>query len=211
MHTISSPAGQRTNIILADGTRICLNSNSELQYPAFFSGDERRVVLKGEAYFDVTHDASQPFIVETDDYNVQVLGTQFNVEAYPGYEFVTSLQTGKVSIINNDNPSEYVILEPGQQAISFNNEISVRSIGNMDLFRWTEGLVCFENATFETLMKQFEKSYGVKIIIQNSGIDNKFSGKFKISDGIEHAFYILQKSSEFTYQWNEDRNIVYVK
>ncbi|NDV78015.1 FecR family protein [Dysgonomonas sp. 511] len=208
--TVSVPAGQRANITLADGTKVCLNSNSELLYSPFLASDERRVYLKGEAFFDVTHDASSRFVVETADYSVEVLGTQFNVEAYPDYEFITSLQSGKVSITNNESRKS-IILHPGQQAVGENGKMQIRDIANQDLFRWTEGLVCFEDTSFESLMKQFEKSYGVKIIIQNPTLNNKFSGKFRVSDGIEHAFKILQKNSKFIYQRNEDKNIIYIR
>ncbi|MDU1889092.1 MAG: FecR domain-containing protein [Dysgonomonas sp.] len=209
--TVSVPAGQRVDIVLGDGTKVCLNSNSELQYSPFLSGEERRVYLKGEAFFDVTHDSSSRFVVETTDHSVEVLGTQFNVEAYPNYEFVTSLQSGKVSIINHKNPDKRIILQPGQQAVSHDNNIAVAEIANPDIFRWTEGLVCFDNMPFESLMKEIEKSYGVRIIIQNQSIENKFTGKFRVSDGIEHVFKILQKNSTFKFQWDEDKNIIYIQ
>lgn len=211
MNTISVPPGQQVSVTLVDGTKIWLNANSELQYPAFFAGNDRRVKLSGEAFFSVTHDETHPFIVETQDYHVKVLGTQFNVEAYPGYGFITSLQDGKVCVVDNQDPEHQVFLKPGEQAVSVQNRLMVQSIHNMDLFRWKEGLICFENVSFQALMQEFEKSYGIRIIVKEGmTLENEFSGKLRISDGVEHAFRVLQSSAQFTYSWDTEKNIIYI-
>lgn len=209
---VSVPPGQRTDIVLGDGTRICLNSGSEIQYPAFFSGNERRVKLKGEAYFEVKHSDSKPFVVETSDYSVKVLGTRFYVDAYADHQFVTSLQEGLVCIYKNTNPSAYTLLQPGQQAIGDKKKkMLVTPIKNTDTFRWTEGLICFEDKTFEELMEDFRKNFGVEIVIQKTPGHNRFSGKFLISDGIEQALRILQRNSDFDFRRNSEKNIVYIQ
>ena len=83
-HTLSVPRGGEYKLVLADGTRVWLNAASELMYPDHFSADQRKVVLKGEAYFEVTKDVKRPFSVVLGDMEVKVLGTSFNVSAYPG-------------------------------------------------------------------------------------------------------------------------------
>ena len=99
MHKISVPAGQRVNITLSDGTKVMLNSMSELKYPSNFSDNSRVVELDGEAYFDVKKSESSPFIVKTQFCGVEVLGTVFNVDAYSdNNEFKTSLIEGSVVV-----------------------------------------------------------------------------------------------------------------
>ena len=99
MQTITVPAGQRINITLVDGTNVWLNARTSLSYPVKFGKNNRQVVLDGEAYFDVTKDKSKPFIVQTDNYNVEVLGTKFDVNAYSETgEFETTLMSGSVKV-----------------------------------------------------------------------------------------------------------------
>ena len=99
MQTITVPAGQRINITLVDGTNVWLNARTSLSYPVKFGKNNRQVVLDGEAYFDVTKDKSKPFIVQTDNYNVEVLGTQFDVNAYSETgEFETTLMSGSLKV-----------------------------------------------------------------------------------------------------------------
>lgn len=99
---VSVPAGQRTQVTLSDGTQVWLNACSYLYYPAQFNKEERRVILKGEGYFDVTPNKEKPFIVETEQYNVEVLGTQFNVDAY-NEVFETALMKGSVRVMSKSN------------------------------------------------------------------------------------------------------------
>lgn len=212
-NTITVPAGQRVNVTLPDGTKVCLNAYSELQYPTFFAGKERKVKLKGEAFFDVTHHDDLPFVVETNKYNIEVLGTAFDVEAYPNRScFSTSLLRGKVRIINNENPDRQIVLKPNEQAYCVNNELVIREIPDLDAFYWRDGLLCFKRSSFQMLMDKFEKCYDVKIVInKNPSPQNEFIGKMRISDGIDHAFRVLQKNTPFTYRWDENMRVVYIE
>ncbi|MEG1545428.1 MAG: FecR family protein, partial [Tannerellaceae bacterium] len=142
---IHVPAGNRTHITLPDGTEAWLNANTTLQYPVAFSESEREVLLDGQAYFDVTK-SKNPFIVKTGKYNVEVLGTTFDVEAYSKEkEFKTALFSGKVKLYNNDPVSSAIYLAPGQTAQLVGNALKVSSTTDVNTYRWREGLIYIED------------------------------------------------------------------
>lgn len=213
MNTITVPAGQRVNLTLPDGTNVWLNACSEMKYPAAFTGDKREITLNGEAYFEVTHNANKPFLVQTNKCNIEVLGTKFNVEAYnDSKDFCTSLLEGSVKIVEREKPSDNLILTPNQQATLVNGHLSSEPIADFDLFRWKEGLICFRNMHFKELMTRFEKCYGIHIIIENTNLaDYVCSGKFRISDGIDKALSILQKDAQYTFIRSKDDSAIYIK
>ena len=106
-HTLTVPAGQRANLRLPDGTNVWLNARSVITYPSYFSDDVREVELNGEAYFEVAHDARHPFVVHTERYDINVLGTKFNVESYTNSRsFSTALMEGAVEITVNTMTEE---------------------------------------------------------------------------------------------------------
>jgi ferric-dicitrate binding protein FerR (iron transport regulator) len=201
------------NITLSDGTKVCLNALSELQYPTFFEGKVRKVKLKGEAFFDVTHNDDQPFIVETNRYNIEVLGTTFDVLAYPNTDtFFTSLLKGKVRITNINIPGNPIILNPNEQAYCLNNKLTIRQIPDPDAFNWREGLLCFKHNSFQTLMHRFEECYDLQIVISKHPVpENEFTGKIRISDGIDHALRVLQKNTQFTYRWDDKMRVIFIE
>ncbi|MGM9779840.1 MAG: FecR family protein, partial [Prevotella sp.] len=211
VNTITVPAGQRVNVTLSDGTTVWLNARSELVYPAVFSGTKREVRLEGEGYFDVKHDQKSPFIVHTQQFDIEVLGTKFNVEAYSDAdEFITSLMEGSVKVTDLSAVSHPVFLKPNQEVYLKDGQLQVSSIDDYDHFRWRDGLVCFNDIAFHELMKRFEKCYGISIILENKHLeDYTCSGKFRISDGLDNALRILQKNAKYTFERNEENTIVY--
>jgi len=212
-NTITVPAGQRVNITLPDGTKVCMNSLSELQYPTFFAGNKREVKLKGEAFFDVTHNEKMPFVVETQKYNVEVLGTSFDVEAYPdSRDFLTSLVRGKVKVVSNTNAQEDIFLSPNEQVYTVNGKLAVRDIPDMDAFNWRDGILSFKGDSFLKIMSKIEKCYDLKIIVNKSPAPQKeFFGKIKISDGVDHILRVLQKNTQFKYRWDDNMRVIYIE
>lgn len=210
---ITVPAGQRVNITLPDGTNVWLNSRTVIQYPSLFRGGKREIKLNGEAYFEVHHDTSNPFIVHTDKCDIEVLGTTFNVEAYgDSEEFNTSLLKGSVKIIDKSNPTNQVILKPNTRVNMQDGKLNVEKISEYDSFRWKDGLISFKQMEFKELIAEFEKCYGIKIVIQNAQIEhNVLSGKFRYTDGIDYALRILQKDVSFTFERNKEGNVIYLK
>lgn len=211
-NTICVPAGQHVNMVLSDGTKVCLNALSTLEYPAFFGGDNRQVKLTGEAFFDVAHDESKPFVVETFACDIHVLGTKFNVVAYPDEkQFTTSLIEGSVKLTDRANAKMAVMLSPNEQASYIDSQIVVGPIPDYEQFQWREGLIAFKDAAFLTLLGEFEKYYGVQIVAKRGNISTSLlTGKIRISEGIDHALWVLQQSCRFNYNRSEAKDIIYI-
>lgn len=207
---VTVPVGQRVNLQLPDGTSVWLNASSEIIYPAYFSGSTREIHLNGEAYFEVEHNASKPFIVHTETFDIKVLGTKFNVEAYKGMEgFTTALMEGSVEVTDRKNKDKSVRLYPAQKVAFRNGELCKSPIDNYDVYRWREGLICFKETRFADLMRQLEKNYGVRILINNEAVKEKvFCGKFRTTDGIDNALRLLQKEGHYTFEWDENKTTV---
>lgn len=201
LNTIKVPPGQRVEVTLADGTHIWLNARSEFSYPASFNGDKREVRLKGEAFFDVAKSKDKKFIVNTGRCEVEVLGTQFNVESYNENEFSTALLRGSVKVTDKSQPDESVVLEPNNAVSLQNGKLKVTPITDLNPYSWKEGLITFKDIRFRDLMKKLEKNYGVRIIIESHNLDDyACSGKFRISDGIEEVLRALQQDARFTFK-----------
>lgn len=200
-HTIIVPAGQQVKLELADGTHVWLNALSELSYPVTFNASKREVRLKGEAFFDVAKDRNKKFIVHAGPCEVEVLGTEFNVESYSENEFSTALLRGSVKVTDLSQPNQSVVLEPNNTVRLDNGKLTVSPITDLNPYSWKSGLIIFKDMYFKTLMKKLEKSYGIHIVIENSTLDNYVcSGKFRISDGVEQVLRALQMDAHFTFE-----------
>jgi ferric-dicitrate binding protein FerR (iron transport regulator) len=213
MQTITVPAGQRINISLPDGTNVWLNARTTIQYPVSFNDKDRSVKLDGQAYFDVMHDEEIPFIVETDKGRVQVLGTKFDVLAYSGSDdFETALMDGSVEVSLSSNPNRKLVLTPDTKAYLIDGELRQTVLTDHNPYRWKEGLISFVECSFVDIMKEFEKSYGIGIVIENKTVQGySYTGKFRITDGIDYALRVLQKDLHFTYSRDADNNVLYIK
>lgn len=159
------PNGQKSNVILADGTNVWLNSGSTLTYSADYR-NRRKVQLTGEAFFDVATDKKNPFLVETRDYTVKVYGTQFNLRAYAdSEESETVLKEGSVSIIINGK--DEVKLTPGQRFFQDENKKYSLSKVNPDLYMsWKDNLLRINNERLQELIVRMERWYGVNIQVE---------------------------------------------
>lgn len=205
MQTIYVPAGQRAELTLSDSTKVWLNAKTTLTFPSHFAGGSRNVMLDGEGYFDVTRDENKPFIVETEQYDIEVLGTEFNVHAYKGNTlFETSLLNGSVRIESADH-MENILLEPHKKAYAENGQLKTSPITQYDYFLWKDGLICFDDNTINELFEKLQLYFDVKIIIENSRIlKQRYTGKFRTCDGVEHVLKTLQLRTKFKYEKKDD-------
>ena len=211
MTAFEVPAGQRIAIDLSDGTRVWLNSESRIEYPAVFGRRSRKVKISGEAMFDVVPDANRPFTVETFASTIEVLGTKFNVEADEAAgRFSTTLIRGKVKV---STEGQEVVLHPDQTVDLVNGNLVVVPTDDPATLLWTEGILSMKNVSFEELMTKFEKLYDVRIVYrcQNMPVIEFSSGKIRVADGIDHALRVLQHVSKFDYERDEQSNIIYIK
>ena len=199
---IEAPQGQRVYLTLADGTEAWLSSRTKIKVPNQFNNKERVVELDGEGFFAVKKDVKRPFIVKTKQYNVQVLGTQFNVFAYSeSNRFETNLVEGRVQVINNDRPQESIILKPNEMA-SLSNGNLIKSIASFDNEEYLKsGIFYFSNKKFSEILDYLTSWYNVKFTIKESArIDQYISGKFRQSDEIERILKALQGVHHFQYK-----------
>lgn len=212
MQTIRVPAGQRAELTLADGTRVWLNSHSTLKFPAHFTAEARRVELEGEGYFSVRSDKNCPFIVQTGQYAVRVLGTEFNVKAYRHSDrFETALIKGRVEISLSDE-KEYLRLQPNDIISVEKGKLKRSRLTDLDYFKWKEGLFCFRDETIGEIIKKLQFYYDVRIEVRHpSLLSYRYSGKFRIKDGIEHILKVLQLKHSFTYMKNEKENLIIIE
>lgn len=210
LQSIYVPAGQRVELMLADSTKVWLNSRSTLTFPGSFKGSARNVKLDGEGYFAVAKDAEHPFIVETNKCNVKVLGTEFNVMAYATDSvWMTSLLKGSVEILLPGSTKGGMRLEPNTQASLKGNKLVKDCIREPEHFLWREGLICFNDISVGEMMEKLELYYGVDIVVNNSRIlKNRYTGKFRTKDGVEHVLKVLRLNNKFTYTKDDETNVI---
>jgi ferric-dicitrate binding protein FerR (iron transport regulator) len=211
MVTLHVPDGQRTEITLADGTKVWLNANTTLTFPSLFLGKERKVELNGEAYFEVTHNESKKFIVQTEPYQVNVLGTEFNVKAYRQNQgFETSLVRGSVEIASSQT-GEKLRLTPDQRAYFKDGHLAIATLPNHDHFLWKEGILVFEYKSIREIFDELQLYFDVKIEVKNKKLPNTlFTGKFRTKDGIEHVLKVLQHRHKFNYTKDSELNKIVI-
>lgn len=211
--SIEAPAGQHISIALGDGTIVKLNSKSRITYPALFTGKQRRVHLEGEAMFEVAHDASQPFIVETYACDVEVCGTRFNVIAdKDAQEFSTALFEGSVAVTSKVS-NERVRMEPNTIVQLKNGHLRLSELENHDNYLWTDGIISFGGDDFGQIIGKLKKYFDVDIEIRRETLPEIRYKRLKVrsSEGVDHILRILQRSSDFTYEYNDLENKIIIK
>ena len=212
IQTISTLAETRT-VRLPDGSSVMLNHYSSLSYPEKFQSDKREVELNGEAYFEVAKNKKIPFFVNTEINRVKVVGTHFNVCAYKGSnEFETTLIEGIVDIYPIGSDQVITRLTKDEFFGSYNGKYKKTTLPSYEYLRWKEGLYCFDDAPFNSLLNKLEKYYNVNISVRNLNILNyRCTGKFKEQDGIEHILKVIQKDHKFTYSINEEKDSIIIE
>lgn len=209
---IQVPAGQRLNLTLTDGTMVCLNANSTLRFDSRLGEKKRKIVLDGEAYFKVAPDKERPFVVETKTYNIQVLGTTFNVNAPQNTgKFEVALYEGAVQI-NDKEECKLVQLAPNEKVVYKNGGLAKMRLSEKDQPCWIKGVLSFNNESYAAIFEKLEAYYNVKINVDNKAVNHyRITAKFHIDSGLKHILTILQQSNGFTYSWNAERGEVNIK
>ena len=210
MQTVVVPAGQHAELYLADGTHVWLNSGSRLTFPGRFSKKVRHVELDGEGYFKVSSNIKQRFIVATNRCNILVLGTEFNVLAYEKDSiWETALLEGAVEILVPGSNNSGMRLEPNTMASLKGNRLVKGRIKEADYFLWREGLLCFNDISVRDMIEKLKLYYGVDIVVNNTRIlKNRYTGKFRTKDGVEHVLKVLRLNNKFTYTKDDETNVI---
>jgi len=174
-NTATTPRGGFFQLVLSDGTKVWLNSASSIKFPVVFRGSDRQVELTGEAYFEVAHNAKKPFRVVSAGQTVEVLGTHFNINAYPDETTInTTLAEGSVKILSK---SQSVIIKPGEQAKFSDHAIAVNKVDVDEVLAWKNGYFSFDDNTIEEVMKQLARWYDVDVKYVGNTSDRRFSGE----------------------------------
>jgi ferric-dicitrate binding protein FerR (iron transport regulator) len=192
---LQTPRGGQFSIVLSDGTRIWLNAASRLHYPSYFSGNERRVELTGEAYFEVAKNPKAPFHVVSGKTEVEVLGTHFDVAAYPDEEAVsTTLIEGRVRVKKDQKE---LILNPGQEALAF-EQGPIQLIPDADtqtIIAWKEGKTVFKNASIQSIMRAISRWYDVDVVFEGELPNRQFTGSLPRNTNLSELLTVLEKNN----------------
>lgn len=207
--SLNVPVNQKKQVNLADGSKIWVNSMSELKYPKTFS-KTREVYLSGEAYFDVQHDASRPFVIHTGKVVITVLGTAFNIkEDNMQHTVIVTVTRGKVSVANGNQ--SLGVITPNQQ-ISV-NEVShqhmQKDVDAKMAIAWLENDIHFEDITFADAARQLEQRFKVRISFANDRVKNcRFTGSVSKEDKLYKMLKVICAFNNATYQTKADGSIV---
>lgn len=207
-NTMQTPRGGIYQVNLPDGTHVWLNSSSTLKYPMAFTGSERVVELTGEAYFEVAHNPEMPFRVKSKSQTVEVLGTHFNVNAYPD-EIVskTTLLQGSVKVTATLSGTSKTIV-PGQQAVLRLTGIQLHKVDAENAIAWKNGLFHFENEDIHTIMNKISRWYDVDVIYHGNVTGIRFGGTLSRFADIEKVLRKLELTNTIHFKIEGRRIIV---
>lgn len=214
MLELATPLGGIYQITLPDGTKVWLNAGSSLKYPMSFAKNERRVRLEGEAFFEVTKDSARPFRVLSKGQEIEVLGTAFNVNAYPDNTAIkTTLVKGKVKLSNNNRYSEAIYLLPGQQSTNTNNgKIQLANVDTAPFTAWKEGLFYFDETPLSDALQQIGRWYNVEVKYKGEVPQTHFYGRIKRSKPLREVLDVLEEGGlRFELSKSDEKNILYVR
>jgi len=208
LNTIRTPRGGQYQIVLADGTKVWLNASSSLIFPSHFSGDKRGVKLEGEAYFEVAHDAAKPFLVQTAESEVEVLGTSFNVMAYPEEQKnEITLLTGSVNVKKGKEARRLI---PGQQAEIQRKETGIR-VGVVDIepiIAWKNGVFLFDQSELPQVMRQIGRWYDAEVAYEKEIPDVKLTGMVSRDDSLAVLLDILERAGGVSFDVQKNKIMV---
>ena len=211
-NTLQVPRGGEYNLKLADGTNVWMFAESEIRFPTRFEGNKREVYLSGEAYFEVHHDPVHPFYVKTKSLDVKVLGTSFNINAYPEEEWVkTTLVEGSVkTLCGNHN----FIMKPNTQ-VAYNRKtqkVEYFPVNIQQYTSWKDGYYDFEDMPLKVLMQIFSRWYNIKLEFAKPELKElKFSGRLKRYDDLHSLFKMLEYTRDIKFIIGKDKIIIQSK
>lgn len=216
-NTLIVPYGKRSEIVLSDGSKVWLNSGSKLVFPAQFLEGRREVYLEGEAIFEVAYRNKQPFLVKSENHEIEVLGTVFNVSNYIDDSAIfTVLQSGSIQINITENKHidarKHFKITPGTLA-TFDKDgrgVITKTVETAPYFSWRDGVFIFKNNSLKSIMKKISRYYNVEIVINDENLANEtFSGYLDVKENIEHVMQTIKEteSSKFDYEWTQDNQL----
>lgn len=203
---VTTDYGQKKTVTLHDGSVVILNAGSELKYPEKFIGNEREVLLKGEAFFEVTKDKSRPFRVYSDKFKTTVLGTSFDVKAYEGETQSVTVATGRVSVASN---SDSVLITPNQQVVIGSDGLLTMNKRSADeVYSWRDNKIILNNTSLDELVLVLKRQTGVSFILEDPALkDCRFSGRFE-NASLDEILQSLKYINGIEYKYINSETVV---
>ena len=213
MNVIEVPKGETAIITLSDGTKVWLNSNSKLSYPSKFSWFEREVDFIGEGYFEVSHNKRVPFMVNTSDIEVKVLGTKFNLKTYDGESSFVTLTEGKVLVKSQDN-DEQKMMKPNDH-LEFNQQnefILKENVDVIQISQWKTGSHGFNNQSLSDIATVLSRKYDVEIKINDKRLENEiFTCRTHENITLIEILELLRNTGQLDYKILNDKSILILR
>jgi ferric-dicitrate binding protein FerR (iron transport regulator) len=212
-YAIYVPYGAKTRVVLPDNSVVWLNSGSTLRYGQNFGQKSRQVALVGEGYFEIAHNPAMPFTVNANQASVKVLGTKFDVKAYPeDKQLDVTLLRGSIQLTTIYQPNKSLKLIPNQLAIvdKTHQNIIVQQVDACEAAAWTKGKIVFDEELFGQIVRRLERDYNVTIDVKDPKINNlRFYGDFSNAQSIQEILNIMTANNEFHYTMNQNHISVY--
>ena len=200
-HTLAVPVGGEYHFTLVDGTRVWVNSASEVRFPNCFSGERREIYVKGEVYLEVARDEEHPFVVHAGENEVRVLGTRFNLTAYPDEQkVVTTLVEGSVEF-RNDQSS--IRLKPGEQSVldRATNKLEKQKVDVSIYTSWVSGTFEYERMSLFDITRQLSRWYDVEFVYEAEEFRNHpFTGIVKRDQSLEDVLSLIEKTTNIKFK-----------
>ena len=219
MNKVIVSYGKKSMVLLSDGTKVWLNAGSQLVYPAVFLKDTREVALVGEAFFDVVKNPQKPFVVKAADVSVQVLGTRFDISAYPEDKVIqTVLEEGKINLKYSGDgifKRDYVVEMVPNQMVEFDKISRAANSSTVDVSKfvsWKDGMLEFEKVNLYKALKQVERFYNIKILLEDQSIGSyKLSGKLDLKDEPEEVLNVIKLTVPIDWQRKSNGDFIVIK
>jgi ferric-dicitrate binding protein FerR (iron transport regulator) len=202
-NTLSTARGETYRVRLPDSTAVWLNAASSLKFPVSFSGKKTRSVeLSGEAYFEVFEDKAHPFVVRTDQQEVRVLGTHFNVSSYPDELYAsTTLVEGAVNVSRPALPdAKTILLKPGQRSLLRSGNLEVSNVDTQEAIAWKNGDFMFKNEHIESIMRKLSRWYDIEVSYEGDMSDLIFIGVVSRSKNISAVLKIMESTGNIHFK-----------
>lgn len=213
MNVIEVPKGEMATLTLSDGTKVWLNADTKFSYPSHFMAKNREVIIEGEGYFDVSPNKRRPFIVKGDMFNVNVLGTKFNIKAHKDEDAEISLKSGKIEVNRTGDEDKKIILNPNEQlcyTIDGRTILAKRDMSSID--SWSRGETAFYSQPLSVITKTLERKYNVSIMIKGKNLENEvFTCRTRAGVSLIEVLNLLKDTQRIEYGFDHNNNIIITK
>lgn len=213
INLIEVPRGELVSITLSDGTKVWLNADTRFSYPDRFGTKNREVTLDGEAFFEVSPNKKKPFIVKSEQFNVEVLGTEFNVKAHKDEETEISLKTGKIQVTNVNDLNNKVLMNPNEQMrTSRDGKIALTQMDMSSVDSWRNGGIAFISQPLSAIIKSLERKYKVTITLKDKELsDEIFNCAARPGFTLGQVLDLLRETRRLNYSFEDINHVIITK